>query len=61
MPNRIKNDAPSNAKVGWITIQKIVDKFKNTAEIQWQVEAFGDRSEKRTSTFDNQGNLKKAN
>ncbi len=49
----------SGAKVGSITIE--IPRSKKTAEIEWQVNAYGDRSEKETVTFDKQGNLKNAN
>lgn len=48
----------TGAKVSTIRIKIPVDKFKPTKEIEWQVEAFGDRSEKETVVFDNSGNLK---
>lgn len=51
----------SGAKIGTITIRIPVDKFNPKTEIEWQVEAYGDRSEKETVIFDRQGNLKNAN
>jgi len=48
----------TGANVSAIRIKIPVDKFKATKEIEWQVEAYGDRSEKETVVFDNSGNLK---
>lgn len=50
----------TGANVSAIRIKIPVDKFNPKTEIEWQVEAFGDRSEKATVIFDRQGNLKNA-
>ena len=58
MQKTLENGGSSGAKVSEIDIRKTVDKFKNTAEIEWRVTVAGDRWEKRTVIFDNQGNSK---
>lgn len=58
MPKTLETVKMTGANVSAIRIKIPVDKFKATKEIEWQVEAFGDRSEKETVVFDNSGNLK---
>ncbi len=60
MQKTIETVKMTGAKVSGIRIKIPVDKFNPKTEIEWQVEAFGDRSEKETVNFDKQGNLKNA-
>lgn len=57
MQKTIETVKMTGAKVSNIRIQIPVNKFNQTTEIEWRVEAFGDRSEKETVIFDRQGNL----
>ena len=61
MQKTIESVKMTGAKVSTIRIQIPVDKFNPKTEIEWQVEAYGDRGEKETVIFDRQGNLKNAN
>ncbi len=58
MQKTIENSKMTNAKVSMIRILIPVDQFNPQTEIEWQVEAYGDRSEKATVIFDSRGNLK---
>lgn len=58
MQKTIENSKMTNAKVSMIRILIPVDQFNPQTEIEWQVEAYGDRSEKATVIFDHQGNPK---
>ena len=60
MQKTLESVKMTNAKVSMLRILIPVDQFNPQTEIEWQVEAYGDRSEKETVIFDRQGNLKKA-
>lgn len=47
----------SNPKVGTIGIRKHQDQFTKVITLEWEVQTYGDRSEKESVIFDGKGNL----
>jgi len=47
----------SNSKVGTISIRKHQDQFTKVVTLEWEVETYGERSEKESIMFDGKGNL----